>query len=101
MVGSVFSPALVTPDPGVFDPLGHLGAQERAVLFALAQSAGKVVSRRELARRVGIADLSERRCDSLLVGVRRVLGPSAIRTVRSRGWMLMPDVLAQTPGLLS
>jgi len=48
----------------------------------------RLVSRRELARRVGIADLSERRCDSLLVGVRRVLGADAIRTVRSRGWML-------------
>ena len=75
MVRSVFSPALVTPGPDATDPLGHLGTQERAVLFALAESAGKVVSRRELARRVGIADLSERRCDSLLVGVRRVLGP--------------------------
>jgi hypothetical protein len=51
---------------------------------------GKVVSRRELARRVGLADHSARRCDSLLVGVRRVLPPGAIRTVRSRGWMLEP-----------
>jgi len=100
MVHSVFSPALVTPGPDVIDPLGHLGTQERAVLFALAQSAGKVVSRRELARRVGIAELSARRCDSLLVGVRRVLGPDAIRTVRSRGWMLQPDALPLTAGLL-
>ena len=100
MVHSVFSPALVTPGPDVIDPLGHLGTQERAVLFALAQSAGKVVSRRELARRVGIAELSERRCDSLLVGVRRVLGPDAIRTVRSRGWMLEPHVLERAPLLL-
>jgi len=91
----MFSPALVTPNPDAADPLGHLGSQERAVLFALAQSAGKVVSRRELARRVGITNLSERRCDSLLVAVRRVLGPDAIRTVRSRGWILDPAVAAR------
>lgn len=93
MVVSVFSPALVTPGSNAIDPLGHLGTQERAVLFALAASAGKVVSRRELARRAGIADLSDRRCDSLLVGIRKALGPGAIRTVRSRGWMLSLDAL--------
>ncbi len=80
----------MTPGSSAEDPLGHLGPQERAVLFALAECGGRVVSRRELARRVGITDLSERRCDSLLVGVRRLLGPGAIRTVRSRGWMLEP-----------
>ena len=96
----MFSPALVTPGPDASDPLGHLGAQERAVLLALAESAGKVVSRRELARRVGIAELSERRCDSLLVGVRRVLGTDAIVTVRSRGWMLRAEALSALPGLL-
>jgi len=91
----VFSPvpAIGRPQAGTsdaVDPLGHLGTQERAVLLALAEDAGKVVSRRELARRIGIENLSERRCDSLIVGVRRVLGPGAIRTVRSRGWMLEP-----------
>jgi DNA-binding response OmpR family regulator len=96
MVDSVFSSAPVTSaphagEPRVIDPLGHLGTQERAVLIALAEDAGKVVSRRELARRIGIENLSERRCDSILVGVRRVLGPDAIRTVRSRGWMLQPS----------
>ena len=59
-----------------------------------------MVSRRELARRVGIADLSERRCDSLLVGVRRVLGAEAIRTVRSRGWMLQAEAIDAAKRLL-
>jgi len=77
-----------------------LGTQERAVLFVLVESAGKVVSRRELARRVGIAELSERRCDSLLVGVRRVLGPDAIVTVRSRGWMLQPAAIDALQAML-
>lgn len=90
----------MTPGSNASDPLGHLGTQERAVLFVLAESAGKVVSRRELARRVGIAELSERRCDSLLVGVRRVLGPEAIVTVRSRGWMLQPAAFDAVRALL-
>lgn len=94
MVVAVFSPAPATPGSDAHDPLAHLGTQERAVLLALAEATGKVVSRRELARRIGIENLSERRCDSLLVGVRRVLGPDAIRTVRSRGWMLQPQALA-------
>ncbi|MEI6401245.1 MAG: hypothetical protein WCP59_03560 [Actinomycetota bacterium] len=47
-----------------------------------------MIGRRELARQAGLVDLSERRCDSVLVGLRRVLGHDAIVTVRSRGWML-------------
>jgi DNA-binding response OmpR family regulator len=58
------------------------------VLSVLAAHVGKVISRRELARLAGLGDLSERRCDSLLVGIRRQLPSDAIRTVRSRGWML-------------
>src|SRR3954453_21419050 len=96
IVRPVFSPAPVTPGSDVDDPLRHLGTQERAVLSALVESAGKVVSRRELARRIGLADQSARRCDSLLVGVRRVLPDGAIRTVRSRGWMLDTAVVAET-----
>lgn len=77
------------------DPLNvaRLGEQERTVLAALRDFDGKVVSRHELARRCGLGDLSERRCDSLLVGIRRQLPTGAIRTVRSRGWMLNPWAL--------
>ena len=55
----------------------------------LAENAGRVLSRAELARRAGIADLSARRCDSLIVGIRRNLGAERVRTVRRRGWMLV------------
>ena len=87
---------MVSPAPGFATveasstPLGiaSLGSQERAVLLVLLANRGRVLGRRELARQAGMAELSERRCDSVLVGIRRVLGPDAIRTVRSRGWML-------------
>lgn len=53
----------------------------------------RVLGRRELARLSGVAGLNERRCDSLLVDVRRALGTDAVVTVRSRGWMLSPDAV--------
>lgn len=55
----------------------------------LERNAGRVMSRAELARRAGIADLSARRCDSLIVGIRRQIGADRVRTVRRRGWMLV------------
>jgi DNA-binding response OmpR family regulator len=72
-------------------PPEELSDQEAAVLRVLMESRGKVVSRRELARRAGLASLSDRRVDSILVGLRRVLGPDVLRNVRRRGWMLEPD----------
>ncbi len=57
--------------------------------IVLSDNAGRVMSRGEIARRAGLADLSTRRCDSLIVGIRRELGPDRIRTVRRRGWMLV------------
>lgn len=56
----------------------------------LASNAGRVLSRAELARRAGLADLSSRRCDSLIVGIRRAIGAERVVTVRRRGWMLVP-----------
>jgi DNA-binding response OmpR family regulator len=66
-----------------------LTAQERAVFEVLAEHRGRVLSRQELARRAGLTDLSPRRCDSLIVGIRRQLGADRVRTVRRRGWMLV------------
>jgi DNA-binding response OmpR family regulator len=71
-------------------PLEHLTSQERAVYQVLASNAGRVLSRAELARRAGLADLSSRRCDSLIVGIRRAIGAERVVTVRRRGWMLVP-----------
>jgi DNA-binding response OmpR family regulator len=69
-------------------PLEHLTPQERAVYLVLADNPGRVLSRNEIARAAGIGDLSVRRCDSLMVGVRRAVGSGRVRTVRRRGWML-------------
>lgn len=55
----------------------------------LLANAGRVISRAELARRAGLADLSARRCDSLIVGIRRAIGADRVVTVRRRGWMLV------------
>lgn len=84
------APDASTPFPSVVSthPL-ELTAQERAVFEVLEQHRGRVLSRQEIARRAGIADLSARRCDSLIVGIRRRVGRDRIRTVRRRGWMLV------------
>ncbi|MFZ9158634.1 MAG: helix-turn-helix domain-containing protein [Ilumatobacteraceae bacterium] len=79
----------------------RLAAQESAVLQALLDCRGRVVSRRELARLAGIADLNDRRCDSLLVSIRKVLGADSIRTVRGRGWMLVPVAVDMAENLLA
>jgi DNA-binding response OmpR family regulator len=79
----------------------RFAAQESAVLQALLDCRGRVVSRRELARLAGISDLNDRRCDSLLVSIRKVLGADAIRTVRGRGWMLVPVAVDMAENLLA
>jgi DNA-binding response OmpR family regulator len=69
-------------------PDGPLSDAERAVLGALVAVGGRVISRAELAERSGLSDLSERRVDSILVGLRRQIGTDAIVTVRARGWRI-------------
>jgi DNA-binding response OmpR family regulator len=59
------------------------------VFAVLERNTGRVLSRAELARHAGIADLSDRRCDSLIVGIRRTIGADRVQTVRRRGWMLV------------
>jgi hypothetical protein len=100
------SPAPVGPSDGDLGRTPHdpgptaIGLQERAVLTVLFDNRGRVVGRRELARQAGLAGLNERRCDSLLVGLRRAVGADAIVTVRSRGWMLSPAAVPRVAALL-
>lgn len=75
---------------GIGDRVLPLSPSEVAVLAALVAAEGRVVSRTELTRRAGLAGRSPRRCDSVIVRLRQVLGPAAVHTVRSRGWRLPP-----------
>lgn len=71
------------------------------MLAVLVANHRRVVGRRELARAAGLAELSDRRCDSVLVGVRRMLGPDSIVTVRSRGWRLAEGALPRAEAILA
>ena len=55
------------------------------MLAVLVDNSHRVVSRGELSRLAGLEGLSERRCDSVLVQIRRHLGPDALTTVRGPG----------------
>ncbi|OWY60106.1 hypothetical protein B7486_70985, partial [cyanobacterium TDX16] len=73
---------------GLGSHLLDLATPEVAVLAVLLAFAGRVVPRDVIARRSRLRECSNRRVDSLLVGIRRAIGADAIRTVRGRGWML-------------
>lgn len=64
--------------------------QEERVLEVLAAAEGRVVPRRELIRGAGLHDCSPRRCEAVLVGLRRALGGDTTHNVRGRGWRLAP-----------
>jgi DNA-binding response OmpR family regulator len=68
--------------------MAGLTPREAALLQALERHHGTVVSRATLAAETGLQDLSVRRVDALVSGVRRALGDDAIVTVRGRGWRL-------------
>jgi DNA-binding winged helix-turn-helix (wHTH) protein len=81
--------------------VAQLGERERAVLLALVERECRVVDREQLRRDAGLTTLSQRRCDSLVTGIRRALGPHAVLTVRRRGWRLNPTVLAAATALVA
>ena len=68
----------------------ELSEREMAVLRALQK--GAVVSRADLIRDADLGDLSARRCESLIMALRRILGNEAIVNLRRRGWRLAADV---------
>ena len=86
--------ATVNLDLDVGARAAHLGSQELDLTdqefdLLVALTMRPVVSRDDLRRAIGLRGNSPRRVDGILVRLRRVLGPHAIRTVRGRGWMLV------------
>ena len=75
----------------------ELSGQEVAVLSVLASAGGRVVGRVELQRRAGLSQRTPRRCDAVIVGLRRALGPGTIATVRGRGWRCVVEVAPPEP----
>lgn len=71
-----------------------LSTQEVAMLRAFALAGGRVMGRHELQRRIGLGHRHPRRCDSLVVQLRRALGSEAIVTVRGRGWRCVAEVVS-------
>ena len=82
------------PFPGRTHPPGsplepHLTATEAAVLAALTDNAGRVLSRRQLLAAAGRHSASDRAADVYVAQLRTKLGPAAsIRTVRGAGYAL-------------
>ncbi len=70
------------------------------MLSVLVANHHRVVSRGELSKLAGLDGLSERRCDSVLVQIRRYLGSAAVTTVRGRGWRLDPAYLERATAAL-
>ena len=79
----------------------QLGPRERAVLAVLVESRGRVIDREQLRHGAGLDDLHPRRCDSVIVDLRRRLGPDALVTVRRRGWRLSPEAMAVALSLVA
>ena len=70
--------------------MDEASSREAAVLAVLRAAGGRVVSRIDLARAAGLAGLSARRVDGVLVRLRRTLPAGSLVTVRGRGWALVP-----------
>jgi hypothetical protein len=75
-------------DEGAWLDTRRLDLNDRELAMLLALSNRRVTTRRQLSQAAGLQGQSVRRCDSILVGLRRHLPAGAIRNVRSRGWLL-------------
>lgn len=77
-----------------------LSEAEISVLRVLVSRAGKVTNRDDLNKLAGLTG-SQRRCEAVLVTLRKVLGDNAIVTVRRRGWMLDDSFVTEATTLLN
>ncbi|NQW60774.1 hypothetical protein HQ459_08320 [bacterium] len=82
-----------SPAPVPSPRLSGLSEADLAVLRVLVHRAGRITSREDLNKLAGLSG-SQRRCEAVLVNLRRALGDGAIVTIRRRGWMLDNSVAA-------
>ena len=73
-------------------PVLVLTAREFALLHALLERPGAILSRDQLERRIygWGEEVTSNAVDVLIYGMRRKLGPEAIRNVRGLGWRVLP-----------
>ena len=83
-----------------FPSLGELSEADLAVLRVLVDRAGRITSREDLNKLAGLSG-SQRRCEAVLVNLRKALGDGAIVTIRRRGWMLDNSVASQAAALIN
>ena len=81
-------PPYSAPFPDVPSAPHTLGSQQRAMLTLMAQKPGRLVTREELAAKLGLPQLTPRRAEVLVDGINDVLGPDTITPVPRRGWLL-------------
>jgi DNA-binding response OmpR family regulator len=79
--------------------LSPLSDKDRAVLRVLIERVGKVTDRASLNKMAGLTG-TPRRCETILVTLRRALGEDAIVTIRRRGWMLSEAALPRARRLI-
>lgn len=76
-----------------------LSDKDLAVLRVLFERQGKVTDRASLNKLAGLTG-TPRRCETILVTLRKALGNEAIVTIRRRGWMLSSSALPIVSQLL-
>jgi len=82
-----------SPAPVPSASLSALSEADLAVLRVLIDRAGRITSREDLNKLAGLSG-SQRRCEAVLVNLRRALGDGAIVTIRRRGWKPVNSVAA-------
>jgi DNA-binding response OmpR family regulator len=77
----------------------QLSAREFALLHALLERPGAILSREQLENRIygWGEEVSSNAVDVLIHGMRRKLGADAIRNVRGLGWRMAPQAPAAAP----
>ena len=89
-----------SPAPAPSPYLSALTEADLSVLRVLVARSGRITNRDDLNKLAGLSG-SQRRCEAVLVNLRKALGDEAIVTIRRRGWMLDNSVVAAAIALIN